>query len=104
MHEVRWRENSHLQPCCRDEFQAPRGAIVRGYRAARGIVLPGHVIAELLDQDDMSCDKGGNKMRLARTGLVHCAHPGVHPIVMVLATAAGWIALIRAGLTNRSGA
>jgi hypothetical protein len=80
----------------------PRGAIVGGFRAARGILLPRRVVAVLLDQHDVSGDNGRNKMGLARTSLVDGAHPGVYPIVLALTETAASIILVRTVLTHRS--
>src|SRR5207245_9894583 len=95
MHNVARRKNPYFQASCGDDFQTARGAVVRGYRIARGILLPGHVIAELLDQQDMSCNDRRNKVRLVGTSLVHFTQPGVHPIVLVASVATAGIDRMR---------
>src|SRR5258708_23422235 len=79
------------------------GGIVGGYRNGNGILLPGHVVAVLLDQHDVSCDDGRDKMRLAGASLVHFAHPRVHPIVLLAAIAAVGIVQIRTILIKCGG-
>jgi len=57
----------------------------------------------LLDQHDVSCDDGRDKMRLAGASLVHFAHPRVHPIVLLAAIAAVGIVQIRTILIKCGG-
>ena len=57
----------------------------------------------LLDQHDVSCDDGRDKMRLAGASLVHFAHPRVHPIVVLAAIAAVGIVQIRTILIKCGG-
>src|SRR5258708_36881403 len=99
MHKIAGRKYPHFQARCRNDFQTASSYVVRGYRAARGILLPGHVIAELLDQQDVSCDNGRDKVRLIGANLVHFTQPGMHPIVLIAVAAAG-IALTRTALTR----
>ncbi len=103
MRKVTRRKDSHFQTCHRNDFQAAGGTIVRGYRSASGVSLSRNVEAVLLDQHDVCCDKGRNKMRLARTSLGYPKHPGTLPVALVAAIVGVGIVLVRIARMSYSG-
>src|SRR5712692_796539 len=83
MHEVGRRREPHLKTRRRDEFQTSRAAVVGGYGSTHRILLPGHVVAILLDQHDVGRKERRHKVWLASSRLVNSSHPTMHPIVLI---------------------
>ena len=81
MYQVVRRKDSYFETCRRNDFQPSRGAVIRGRAAAR-ILLPGHIVPELLDQYGVSRHNRRNKVRLAGPSLVHPSKPRVYPTVI----------------------
>src|SRR6267142_940026 len=92
MSEVRWRRDSDFEPRRRNDFETSRGAEVRRDRSVR-IVLPGEVIAILLDEDDVRRDDRRHIVGLAGSRLVDRSHPTLQPTALTRRVGCGRPAL-----------